>query len=119
MWELEVYNNPPYFNGGLKPSDQMIRFNSTVDYPLPKFSDSEFNSIEVINKLPNFISYDPIELKYVIAPNRPSTDIGIFNINGLLTDSKKETSFKFTVTIFNDPPYFMQPLVGKVTVIVG
>ncbi len=69
--------------------------------------------------MPNFISYDPIELKYVIAPTRPATDIGKFNVEGSLTDTKLETSFKFTVIIFNDPPYFKQPLVGSVTVSVG
>ncbi len=69
--------------------------------------------------MPNFISYDPIEMKYVIAPTRPATEIGKFNVEGSLSDTKMETDFKFTVTVFNDPPYFKQPLVGSFSVSVG
>ena len=41
LWELEVFNTPPYFNGNVKPANQKVRFNSTVEYPLPKMSDDE------------------------------------------------------------------------------
>ena len=33
-------------------------------------------------------------------------DIGKFNVNGNIYDYKLQTDFKFTVTVFNDPPYF-------------
>ena len=38
-WDLEIFNTPPYFSKGKKPVNQKIRFNSTTQYLLPKFSD--------------------------------------------------------------------------------
>jgi hypothetical protein len=52
VWNLEIFNTPPYFNGDKKPGNQKLRFNSTIRYQLPQFSDDEFNPIVVINKMP-------------------------------------------------------------------
>ena len=94
-WDLTIFNSPPYFNGNKKPANQKLRFNSTIRYQLPQFSDDEFNPIVVINKMPKFISYDKIVSTYVITPTRPTTDIGTFTVQGKLSDTKMETDFKF------------------------
>jgi|LauGreDrversion4_2_1035121.scaffolds.fasta_scaffold25071_3 hypothetical protein len=37
----------------------------------------------------------------------------------MLSDTKMETEFKFEVTVFNDPPFFKQPLVSNINLGVG
>ena len=37
----------------------------------------------------------------------------------MLSDTKMETEFKFEVTVFNDPPFFKQPLVSNIKLGVG
>ena len=118
-WDLVIFNTPPYFNGNKKPANQKLRFNSTIRYQIPQFSDDEFNPIVVINKMPSFISFDKILSTYVITPTVPRTEIGTFKVEGKLSDTKMEIEFKFEVTVFNDPPFFKQPLVSSLNVGVG
>ena len=92
-WTLEIFNEPPYFNGNKKPAHQKLRFNSTIRYQLPLFSDDESNPIIVINNMPKFISFDSLQSTYVIVPINPATEIGTFMVQGKLSDTKMETDF--------------------------
>ena len=80
VWKLEIFNTPPYFNGYKKPADQKLRFNSTVRYTLPLFSDDEFNPIIVINKMPKFMTFDQDLSSYTISPTNAATEIGTFKV---------------------------------------
>jgi len=40
-------------------------------------------------------------------------------VNGKLDDTNMQSDFKFSVTVFNDPPYFKQALASSVTAFVG
>ncbi len=60
--------------------------------------------------MPKFITYDKSTNSYVIFPTKASTDIGMFNVEGTLSDSKLNTDFKFDVKVYNEPPYFKSPI---------
>jgi hypothetical protein len=69
LWDIEVFNNPPYFEGNQKPKNLKVRFNSTNEYQLPKFSDDEKNKVSVsFTSLPSFITFDTLTSKLTIFP---------------------------------------------------
>lgn len=45
--------------------------------------------------MPSFITFDPIELYYIIWPTNPIADFGTFYVFGKISDSKLSTDFKF------------------------
>jgi hypothetical protein len=51
---------------------------------------------------------DDSDCSFQISPTNPSTDVGIFNIKGYITDTKLNTEFEFLVESYNLPPKFKQ-----------
>ena len=65
----------------------------------------ENNPTSVINlEMPSFITYDSVLTIFLIRPTNPATDIGIFRINGELTDSQLSTEFSFKINVYNTHP---------------
>jgi hypothetical protein len=56
------------------------------------------------------MTFDQVNLQYKIAPENPDTDLGTFTVKVNLTDTNLYVEENFEVTVFNDPPYFKQPL---------
>ena len=54
--------------------------------------------------MPSFISYDASLRQFIIKPSNPATDIGVFKVKGILSDSRLSSDFSFTVEVFNNPP---------------
>ncbi len=51
---------------------------------------------------------DDSDCSFQISPTNPSTNIGIFNLKGYITDSQLITDYSFTIEVFNLPPKFKQ-----------
>lgn len=51
---------------------------------------------------------DDSDCSFQISPTNPSTNIGIFNVKGYITDSQLITDYSFTIEVFNLPPKFKQ-----------
>jgi hypothetical protein len=58
--------------------------------------------------MPSFITFDSILNTFVINPANPATDIGMFTVKGLITDTKLSTEFSFKVETFNTPAYMKE-----------
>jgi len=69
--------------------------------------------------MPKFMTFDSSLSSYTINPTIAATEIGTFKVKGSLSDTKMDTEFKFEVTVFNDPPFFKQPLISSINVRVG
>ena len=54
--------------------------------------------------MPSFITYDSLLTIFLIKPTNPATDLGIFSVNGEVSDSRLSVEFTFIVEIYNNPP---------------
>jgi hypothetical protein len=70
----------------------MVQLSKEFNLPLPAVIDMENNPTYVINLLmPSFMTFDYFLSTFMIRPNNPATDLGIFTIKGEVTDSQLST----------------------------
>lgn len=105
---MTVTNSAPRFSKG-KPDNQKVQLRKELRYQLPSIVDDENNPIFCYaTTKPNFVTLDNSDCSFKISPTNPSTNIGIFNVEGFITDSKMNTEYSFTIEVFNLPPRFKQ-----------
>jgi hypothetical protein len=84
-------------------------FSETRLYELGNVTDDEFNPLTITSfSAPAFVSMSG--MKFLIKPNNPSSDIGMFTVQGQVSDSRLSTSFKFNIAVTNSPPVFKSQL---------
>ena len=115
-YRLVITNSPPYFSSQ-RPKSAMIGLNKEIRHPLPQFKDDENNPVTVVQILPPFITFDPVENLYIMRPTNPMLHLGNFLIKGALTDSRLSTIFQFSITVTNKPPVFTGGQTLKDTVV--
>ena len=72
-------------------------------------TDDEKNPISCVTTLqPSFVTFDDSDCSFKISPKNPSTNLGIFNVKGYITDSQLKTDYEFTIEAYNLPPHFKQ-----------
>jgi len=107
-FKLTVTNSAPHFKEKLKSIRMPL--NEYIEYGLPGTEDLEFNPVQIIVSAPPFIIFDSALKKLEINPTLPATHLGFNIIRVTLTDSRLTNEYKFSLTVFNLPPYFERPL---------
>lgn len=84
---MTITNSEPRFKRG-KPVNKRVQLSKELIYPLPTMVDDENNPIICVATLkPSFATLDDSDCSFKISPTNPSTDVGIFNVKGYITDS--------------------------------
>lgn len=105
---MTVTNSAPRFKKE-KPTDKKVQLSKELRYPLPSMIDDENNPITCVATLkPSFVSLDDSDCSFKISPTNPSTNVGIFNVKGYITDTRLNTEYEFLIESYNLPPKFKQ-----------
>jgi len=60
--------------------------------------------------MPSFITFDGIMSTFIIKPRNPATDLGMFTVNGEVSDGALITEFSFKVDVYNTQPTMKEKL---------
>jgi hypothetical protein len=112
FFNVIIFNTPPYFPPGIKPADQRFRLGNPFNYTLPDCQDDNFNpiSVELIITKP-FVTVKG--LVFFFNTKSPLNDLGQYRIKFALTDQHLSTTYDFKMEVFNEAPYFLEPLEDK------
>ena len=92
MIKVTVTNDAPVFTGDY-PKNQIIRMNEELKYKMPDFIDLERQIVFVEHtKLPPFCKFE--EITYTCKSTKL---IGLFDVEGALSDSIHRTPFYFKI----------------------
>jgi hypothetical protein len=88
QFKLKMTNSAPSFKTKL-PKAVKVQLNKEFMFPLPEVIDLENNPTSVIIlQMPSFITFDSLSSTLIIKPTAPVTDLGVFTVEGELTDSR-------------------------------
>jgi hypothetical protein len=89
------------------PSSVKVQLSKELSQPLPGILDMENNPVSIQNLvMPSFITFDSVLRSFSIKPTNPATDLGVFSVKGIITDTRLMTEFSFKVETYNTPAYF-------------
>jgi hypothetical protein len=108
--QFNVTNTAPYFDYSLKQK-YFAQFKSEEFIVFPSVIDNEKNPTEIVfTQMYSFIQFDIFTNVLHVNPIDPNTDLGIFTVNGFLSDSRLQTPFTFDIEVYNRPPELKSPL---------
>lgn len=112
FFNVTIVNTAPYFSSGIKPSNQRFRLGTPFNYTLPDCQDENFNPIYVIQtSTKNFVTVKG--LTYFFNTRSPDSQLGFFRLKFDLTDLHLSTPYDLKIEVFNEAPYFLEPLADQ------